>query len=288
MKKIEENYIIITLMIVFFIRYCFEKNVSMKYVEIIYLFSISIILFCLFSITKHKYNNMSTFFILTFLLIGLLPYLHYLTYTNNKENYSFNKEYLQQSTKYYKEDLKNYKDSVFILELKYKFHNKNLNVEVNDTLMHKKQIANEYTFVLKNENDDENLISGLPKPRRDDRDDDRGESLIDIYKANQKITTLKLESKNLKSEINRYIQEKNILNEKIKNPKQYIPFSDIWLDSVTGFIFSFIKPLSKISQVIRLFQLLTAYFLFYMFSSWLKLSKKLNISEINKQQDDPF
>jgi hypothetical protein len=283
MKKIVDNYILITIIVVFFMRYCFEKNVSIKYVEIVYLFSISIILFCLFSITKSRYNNMSTFFILTFLLIGLLPYLHYLNYTKYKENYSFNNEYLEKSAKLYKEDLKNYKDSVFIFELKSKFYNKVLNVKVIDSLIQKKQIVGEYTFVLKNINYDENLISGLPKPRRDtNREDDRGETLLDIYKNNQKITSLKLESKNIKTEINRYILEKNILNEKIKNPKQYIPFSDIWLDSVTGFVFSFIKPLSKTSQIIRLFQLLTAYFLFYMFSSWLKLSKKLNITEINK------
>lgn len=283
MKKIVDNYILITIIVVSFMRYCFEKNVSIKYVEIVYLFSISIILFCLFSITKSRYNNMSTFFILTFLLIGLLPYLHYLNYTKHKENYSFNNEYLEKSTKLYKEDLKNYKDSVFIFELKSKFYNKVLNVIVIDSLIQKKQIVGEYTFILKNINYDENLISGLPKPRREaNREDDRGETLLDIYKNNQKITSLKLESKNIKTEINRYILEKNILNEKIKNPKQYIPFSDIWLDSVTGFVFSFIKPLSKTSQIIRLFQLLTAYFLFYMFSSWLKLSKKLNITEINK------
>ena len=74
----------------------------------------------------------------------------------------------------------------------------------------------------------------------------------------------------------------NLLNTKIQNPKQFIPYNDIWLDSVTGFVFGFIKPLSKLSQIIRFLQLIAAYFLFHMISSWLKTSKILNISEISK------
>lgn len=277
MIKKEDNLLIIgTFIIIFVIRYITEETFAIKHGEIIYLISILFVLISLYSLTKKKYNNMSIFFSLTFLSFGLLPYCHYLTYSNNQENYSFNSEYLTQNTKNYKENLKNYKDSTLLLELKSKFYKVNRNIKLDDSLLNKKQKINDYFFILKSIPYKHSSISGSVGGRPNDRGISK---IIDIYKNDQKITSLKLKSENFNDEINTYLNEKDLLNAKIKNPKEHIPFRDIWLDSVTGFIFSFIKPLSKISQIIRLTQLVIAYFLFHMISSWLKLSKSLNITE---------
>jgi len=276
-KRRQANFLIITTLLIFILKYIFGGQVSIKYGEIIYLISIGALLFFLFILTKEKYSNMSTFFILTFLLIGLLPYFHFLNYSYNQENYSFNNGYLDKNIKNYKEELKNYKDSVLISELKSEFYNSKLNV----LLENKKQKINEYIFVVKSISE-----KGAVTPNEGPlgRPNDRGnlEKEVSIFKNNKKITNLKLGTGNLFDGIDQYKKEIILLNTKIQNPKQFIPYNDIWLDSVTGFVFGFIKPLSKLSQIIRLLQLINAYLLFHMISSWLKITKKLNISEIDE------
>lgn len=266
MKNKEFSLLIISSLLISVLKYVFGAEISIKYGETIFLIFIAVILFCLFNLTRERYSNMSTFYFLTFLLIGLLPYFHYLNYSYDKENYSFNKEYLVRNIKNYKEELQNYKDSVFILDLHSKFQNVKINL-----LEEKKQKIKEYTFIVKSISKDDE------KPNDRNREKD-----VEIFKNNIRITTLKLESGNLTEGINKFTREMNLLKTKIQNPKQFIPYNDIWLDSVTGFIFGFLKPLSKLSQIIRFLQLITAYFLFHMISSWLKTSKKLNISKIDE------
>lgn len=266
MKNKEFSLIIISSLLISVLKYIFGEEMSIKYGETVFLILIAVILFSLFNLTRERYSNMSTFYFLTFMLIGLLPYFHYLNYSYDKENYSFNSEYLNKNIKNYKEELKNYKDSVFIFDLKSKFPNTKINL-----LEDRKQKIKEYTFIVKSISKD------------DERPNDRSrEKEVDIFKNNIRITTLKLESGNLIDGVNKFTKEMNLLNTKIQNPKQFIPYNDIWLDSITGFVFGFIKPLSKLSQIIRFLQLITAYFLFHMISSWLKISKILNISEISK------
>ncbi|MDQ1164879.1 hypothetical protein [Flavobacterium sp. SORGH_AS_0622] len=281
-KRREANFLIITTLLILLLKYIFGGQFPIRYGEIIYLIAIAGLLFFLFILTRGRYSNMSTFFILTFLLIGLLPYFHYLNYSYNKENYSFNNEYLHKNIHSYKDELKKYKDSVFISELKFKLYNRKLNL----LLENKKQKISDYTFVVKSISE-----KGAATPNQGPigRPNDRGnlEKEVDIFKIDKKIITLKLGTGNLIDGIDQYIKEINLLNTKIQNPKQFIPYNDIWLDSVTGFVFGFIKPLSKLSQIIRLLQLINAYFLFHMISSWLKISKKLNISEIDNKIPAP-
>lgn len=266
MKNKEFSLIIISSLLISVLKYIFGEEMSIKYGETVFLILIAVILYSLFNLTRERYSNMSTFYFLTFMLIGLLPYFHYLNYSYDKENYSFNNEYLNKNIKNYKEELKNYKDSVFIFDLKSKFPNTKINL-----LEDRKQKIKEYTLIVKSISKD------------DERPNDRNtEKEVDIFKNNIRITTLKLESGNLIDGINKFTKEMNLLKTKIQNPKQFIPYNDIWLDSVTGFVFGFIKPLSKLSQIIRFLQLINAYFLFHMISSCLKISKTLNISEISK------
>lgn len=266
MKNKEFSFIIMSSLLISVLKYIFGEELSIKYGETVFLILIAVILYSLFNLTREIYSNMATFYFLTFMLIGLLPYFHYLNYSHDKENYSFNNEYLNKNVENYKEELKNYKDSVFVFELKSKFPNAKITL-----IEDRKQTIKEYTFIVKSISKDE------------ERPNDRGrEKEIDIFKNNIRIATLKLESENLIDGVNKFTEEMNLLNTKIHNPKQFIPYNDIWLDSVTGFVFSFIKPLSKLSQIIRFLQLITAYFLFHMISSWLKTSKTLNISEISK------
>jgi hypothetical protein len=281
MKSTKEySFVILTFLSIFILRYILGEQVSQKYGELFYLIAIGILLFILFIMSKKRYSNMSIFFLLSFMLLGILPYFHYLNYSNNKGNYTFNNDYLEQNVKNYKEELNNYKDSILISEIKSKLDKSNTNIIINETLINTIQTLDEYTFILKKEKTIPYEIFLFSKTKKPGRPNDRAEAIINVYKKNQELATLVISSNNLKTDINSYLSEQKMLNTKIKNPKEFIPFNDIWLDSVTGFIFSFIKPFSKAAQIIRLLQLITAYFLFHMISKWINLSKHLNITKL--------
>lgn len=178
MTQKEFSFIIIPTLLISILKYIFGEQISIKYGETIFLIFIAVMLFSLYTITKERYSNMSTFYSLTFLLIGLLPYFHYLNYSYNKENYSFDNDYLEKNIKNYKEELVNYKDSIFIFELKSKFPNLKINLNENS-----KQKIKEYAFVVK------------PISEKDERRNTTRE--VDIFKNNFRITTLELESENL-------------------------------------------------------------------------------------------
>lgn len=257
-------------------RLLISNRFSFKYGELFFLIILSLSLLLLYNIFKKKYTGMAVFSVLTFLLLGFLPYCHYLCYSSNKNNYSFNSEYITQRVNNSRQELKYYKDSTSIKELLVNLKSIDFDLKFNYGVIGKKQFVQNYIFILTQYNRKWYHISSLPIPKNYPF----GETnKFIIYKGNKKFK-FEMINENLVDELIYFQNQKNLLQNKIKYPKQFVPFSDIWLDSVTGFIFAFIKPLSTTSQLIRLFQLISAYFFFNMISSWIKQSKGLNIEKI--------
>jgi hypothetical protein len=270
--------IVVLLILIFATRFLLSNRFSLEYGELIFLIIVGLSMLFLYNLFKKKYSGMCFFFTLSFLLIGLFPFLHYLCYSSNRNNYSFNTDYLNQRVLVYKQELKYYKDSTEIKELFNKVNKTEINLKLDYSFIGKKQTIGEYTFILNKFNKKWYQISGLPRPPNYP---EGTTNKFEIYKGNKKFN-FEIINDDLKSEVIYFLRQKKQLENKIKKPKQFVPFSDIWLDSVTGFIFAFIKPLSKVSQIIRIFQLIVAYFLFHMISSWIKQSKGLNIEKIEK------
>lgn len=263
---------------IFIVRFITSRRFSIKYGELFFLVFIALSMFLAFWLLKKNYTNMGFFSILSFLLIGFFPYAHYLCYSSNRDNYSFNSDYLTQRTEVYKEELKYFKDSNYVQELSRNLNKIDINLQFDYSHIGKEQRIGNYVFILKQFKKEWYLVSGAPRPRNYPE----GETnKFLIIKGKEKFN-FEMVNEDLISETNYFLNQKKLLKNKIKNSKQYIPFSDIWLDSVTGFVFAFIKPLSKISQIIRLLQLVTAYFFFQMIASWIKQSKSLNIEKVAK------
>jgi len=70
-----------------------------------------------------------------------------------------------------------------------------------------------------------------------------------------------------------------LLKKELKKPEANIHFSDIWLDSITVFVFSNIKPISRFTQIIQLAQVLTTFIFLYMLTSFLENFKQLKITK---------
>lgn len=263
---------------IFIVRFITSRRFSIEYGELIFLVFIGLSMFVAFRLLKNKYTNMGLFSMLSFLLIGLFPFAHYLCYSSNRDNYSFNSEYINQRTEAYKEELNYFKDSSYVQELARNLNNIDINLKFDYSHIDKEQRIGKYAFILKQFKKEWYLVSGTPRPRNYPE----GETNKFLIKKGNEKFNFEMVNEDLISETNYYLNQEKLLKNKIKTSKQYIPFSDIWLDSVTGFVFAFIKPLSKISQIIRLLQLVTAYFFFQMIASWIKQSKSLNIEKADK------
>lgn len=270
--------LIILYLSIFIVRFTTSRRFYIEYSELIFLVFTALSTYVAFRLLKNKYTNMGLFSILSFLLIGLFPYAHYVCYSSNRDNYSFNSDYLNQRTVAYEEELKYFKDSSYVQELSRNLNKIDINLKFDYSHIGQEQRIGKYVFILKQLKKEWYLLSVAPIPRNYTHG---VTNKFLILKGKEKFN-FEMVNEDLISETNYFLNQKKMLKNKIKNSKQYIPFSDIWLDSVTGFVFAFIKPLSKISQIIRLLQLVTAYIFFHMIASWIKLSKSLNIEKVDK------
>ncbi|MBS1536014.1 MAG: hypothetical protein JST78_13140 [Bacteroidetes bacterium] len=256
-----------------------------KYLEIIYLFGLVSFLGFLYSRYKNTYRNLSLFFVLTFLLFGFLPYCHYLAYSSKSDNYNFSEEYLKNNIKLYKSNLEDYKDSVSVKELFSQLKQNKIDETLYDTI----QSVGDFNLVfVKSHNSGailpnkaffiQSTLTTFIGSRPNDRENYN--QVFITKKGEKKVIKLEMKFKDLKLVLANYIREKNEILKMINQPEKFVPFNDFWIDSVTGFTFSFIKPVSKISQIIRLTQLILAYFFLHMLTTLLKLSKEFEITKV--------
>lgn len=278
-EKISKLLATSPILLILVLRYIWFERFSIENGELIFLILVAVIFFFAHRFFKNLYTNLSKFFILSFLLIGAFPYLHYLIYHSDKKNYTFNSDYLNQRILSYKENLKYYSDTTFVEQMFKNFKNSNISLSTDISAINQNQNFGNYVFILKTVKPSWYQIEGAPIPEGISFGRN---NLFEVSDGKKKFF-FKTKNGNIKNEIILYLKEKQLLQTQISNPRQFVPFSDIWLDSVTGFVFAFIKPLSTISQILRLFQIITAYFFFYMVSSWLKQSKLLDIEKVEKK-----
>jgi hypothetical protein len=257
---------------------------QIKYLELFYLMFLTISLGVIYHFYKNRYKNLSLFFILIFLLFGLLPYCHYITYSIKSDSYNFTEDYLKNNAKLYSYNLEKYKDSSTVKELFSKLKKNKIDENLYDTI----QSVGNFNLIFRESDQPEAVVQnkasfilsigggGFKNPKK------YNEVLIS-RKGVKKVIKLEMRSDKLKSVLSNYMKEKNEILNMIKYPERYVPFNDFWIDSVTGFAFSFIKPVSKIAQIIRLTQLVSVYFFLHMLSSFLKLSNRFEIVEIKDE-----
>jgi hypothetical protein len=147
-----------------------------------------------------------------------------------------------------------------------------MNKRINDSLVSKKIFYKDYYLkILTNENS---------RKRTREKAHDK---IIEFYSINsKKLATIYLSSGTLISGINEKVRERNKLLILLNNPKKDIHFADLWLDTISGFIFSNIKPLTRLPQIIQLLQIFSLFIFGYMMTTFIDTSSKFKITKKKK------
>jgi len=217
-----------------------------------------------------RYNNILKFYFISLIVIIIFPLVHQVLFRYTYDNYVFNEEYLihtKHQTAILLAKNRSEKKLFKILETlpknikeKYLFHE-------NFT----SKIPNNDGYILIDSNRPNSITAGgiaRPKPA------------VEFYDRNSKrFAVIFLESGQIQNELDsRRIYNKN-LEKKLQNPKLDIHFFDIWLDAITVFIFSNIKPIGRITQIIQLFQVFFTFIFGYMLATFLDNFQQLKITK---------
>jgi len=269
MNKDKKNY---TLLIMLLASYTVKFIFSDKYrnfAEILFLIVITITLIYFYNVYKKLYYNIGNFTITTFLILGAFPFCHFLIYNSDNNNYTFSQEYINLKKNEIKLELNNYKDCNELNKISKNLSPNLLSKKIDDSLMFKKIIYKDYYLkILPNNN--------IRRPtKRESRD-----KIIEFYTIkSKKLGTIYLTSGSLISGINEKNRQRNELIVLLNNPKKDIHFADLWLDSISGFVFSNIKPLTRLPQLIQLFQIFSLFIFAYMMTTFLDSSTNFKITK---------
>lgn len=233
----------------------------------IYLIIISIYIYAIF---KNNYNNIKRFACFLFLLIVVFPLMHDILFRLTKNNYAFNEDYLNHRRSEISNILTEYNDTNELLLI-----SNTLPPHILNLIYDEKLIGKRYHY--KNG-------SVLIAPELIDFDareiDHRKNYTIEFYDLkSKKQAIIEIQQESIIEGINNKIKNKKKLLNELKHPEVNIHFSDIWLDSITVFVFSNIKPIGRSTQFIQLFQVLTSFVFIFMLTSFLDNFKQLKMTK---------
>ena len=269
MNNDKKDYTLITMFLASYtVKFIFSDKYR-NFAEILFLVVITITLFYFYNVYKKLYHNIGNFTITTFLILGAFPFCHYLIYNSDNNNYTFSQEYINLKRNEIKLELNRYKDCNELSKISKKNPPNFLSKKIDDSLMFKKIIYKDYYLkILPNNN--------LRRPT------ERGfsDKIIEFYTIkSKKLGTIYLTSGSLISGINEKIKQRNELVVLLNNPKKNIHFADLWLDSISGFVFSNVKPLTRLPQIIQLFQIFSLFIFAYMMTTFLDSSINFKITK---------
>ncbi|MEN2415526.1 hypothetical protein [Flavobacterium mesophilum] len=228
------------------------------------------ILLCISTIYK-QYNNINRFFVLAIFVIIIFPLSHDILFQSTKGNYTFSDDYLSYTKHQTALSLQRHKTDSVLINILHDLPNHLKNMEFYQMTGKKKIIYNNGYFIIDSHISSNSLAGGglkTPDPS------------IEFYnKESKKTSSLVLSSGTIKESIKERLIERENLERKYKNPKLDLHFFDIWLDSMTIFVFSNIKPIGRITQLIQLLQVIFSFFFVYMFSTFLDNFKALKITK---------
>ena len=217
-----------------------------------------------------NYYNIKKFFLISLIVIIIFPLLHHVLFKYTSDNYTFNQEYLSYTKHQTSKLLDKHKgesDQYKILETLPKSIKEKWLIREHNTI----QISHSDGYILIDSNQPKSLSGGglpIPKPS------------VEFYnKQSKKIAVIILTTGQIQKELDSRRSDDESLEKKLKNPKLDIHFFDIWLDSITVFIFSNIKPIGRITQIIQLAQVFFTFIFGYMLATFLDNFQQLKITK---------
>ncbi|CAD5342625.1 hypothetical protein [Flavobacterium bizetiae] len=267
-KHRNESFGILSFHLLFFIGLIFAENSILNKI-LFYILLLEILYFIY--ILNRQYNNIFKFFILSFFVVIVFPLSHDLLFQLTKDNYTFSDEYLSYSKLETSILLQEHKKDSLLTKIEHDLPEAIKNMNFYQTTG-KQKIKYYKGFILIDSHIKPNSLAGggLKRPY----------PTIEFYdKELILVATLDLLNGTIKESIKERLAEKEYLKRKFKNPKLDIHFFDIWLDSISVFVFSNIKPIGRITQVIQLLQVVLTFFFVYMLTTLLDNFKTLKITK---------
>jgi hypothetical protein len=220
-------------------------------------------LIVIFWVLSYRFlTNVITFSVLLFLLSVVFPVLHFIIYKSDKSNYNFEPQFLISKSKSLDQNSINHIDTFYL---------NNILLSQDSILQNDiSKIPHDNIIFLK----DYLLKFEIKPPKLEEQGVQK--SVLGIYKSDGlKLGTIEIE--NIKTIREAIENEKNIflaIKNMSKNPDANILINDFWIESVTGFTFSHIKPISNLSITIRIFQFVIVFLFLAMITNTLRASGK--------------
>ncbi|MBP8115355.1 MAG: hypothetical protein KAY50_08360 [Chitinophagaceae bacterium] len=221
---------------------------------------------------KNKYVNISRILFLFISVFGLLPTFHCVLYKFDKNHYRLNEDFLNHKMGMLKKKLENYKDSTLVRDF---LVSQNLNL---DSLPKNNTSIDQYKIIINTLSRDPRITVGrpnrLPHARSNESDfifildSNNRQILVDSFKRDF----------TLRSYLSNYLNKLSIDKSHIEK-SEFIDDKDIWVESISGFLFGDIETLSTVTKFLRLVQLILFYFLLTFVS---KFIEKTNWFEVKK------
>ena len=247
----------------------FSENLF--YLKIAFYLLLLFLLIISYQKSRETYNNSSVFFLLCGLLFIVYPLAHetLFKYTNN--NYVFSEDYLKHTKNEISSTLINYNDVNELMKISNNLPKKIQNLEITDSLVGKRYNYNKGFLIIE---------PGLIGMRPQDRERRYQFYNIEFYNTNSINTaTVRTEDESIIEAIHKKYNKRKELKKILINPELNIHYVDIWLDSVTIFIFSNIKPIGRVTEMIQLLQVITSFLFVYILTTWLDNFKILKITK---------
>lgn len=272
-KRDRETRTIITMFIILLIIPIILYSENEFFLKILfYVFLIASIIL-IYRSARKKFNNTVPFIVVLSFLIIIFPLLHDRLITE-KNNYALNEDYINHKRIETELKLKNYQDLDLLIAYTEKLPLKIKQLRCDDSLTNKKLSFNIGYIIISAEKiihytGGGGGIKNRPKT-----------FYVNFYNNQDlKIGNLKLSNETIIEGINNKKEEKENLNYVIKNLRVNAQFIDVWLDSVTIFVFSNIKPIGRITQIIQFLQVITSFLFIYMLTTFLDNFKQLKITK---------
>ncbi|MEL1239769.1 hypothetical protein [Flavobacterium flavipallidum] len=215
------------------------------------------------------YNNTSLFFLLCTFLFIIFPLSHEILFKYTSNNYTFSEDYLKHRKREITLQLDDYKDVNKLIKISKELPTKIQNLSIVDSLIGKKYHYKSGFFII-----DPESIGMRPQDRERDY---QFYDVIFYDKNSKKTASVRTTDESIIKAIHLKYNKSIELKKNLKNPTLNTHYADIWLDSVTIFLFSNIKPIGRATQIIQLFQVITSFFFAYMLTTLLDNFKNLKI-----------
>lgn len=272
-KRDRETRTIITMFIIMLIIPIIRYSENEFFVKILFYILLITSIILIYKSARKTFNNTVPFIVVLSFLTIIFPLIHDCL-IKEKNNYALNEDYINHKRIEAELKLRNYQDVDLLLAYTEKLPLNIKQLRCDDSLTNKK-LSFKIGYIIISAEKEIAYHGGGGGIKNSPKTFD-----VNFYNNQDlKIGYLKLSNETIIEGINNKKVEKENLDYVINNLRVDAQFIDVWLDSVTIFVFSNIKPIGRIAQIIQFLQVITSFLFIYMLTTFLDNFKQLKITK---------